>query len=397
MSIIIVDHDPDIRLLLSRVLVTAGFPVPVALTSAQEALLYFTQAHSVSEPRLALINVRLTGQDGIELCRQLRALPAHADLTVLMLTTDPDSPSLHAAYDAGAMDYLRLPLQHSELILRVRSALRLDTETRQRKLRESELQSSLATVRQSLQAAGRLQRSLLPTRREPVPGVTVAWHFAPCEEVGGDLFDVLALSDGSLAFYLVDVAGHGVPAALFSVGLHHLLSARESASPLETAQGLALAPDQVLMRLNRDFQMAGESLLYFTMVYGTLSPEGALRFVQAGHPGLILCAPGEPVRLITEGGMPVGLLPQAVYQTQNLPLPLGARVLLYSDGASEAANADGELFGQERLQAVVEATRQQPLADMVAAVEQAVADWLAPGTAQDDLSLLAFERQQRAQ
>jgi sigma-B regulation protein RsbU (phosphoserine phosphatase) len=388
MPILIVDSDPDTRRLLRRILAELDFPAAVTADTAEAAI-----ARLSSEIELALVNIRLPVLDGVECCRLLRSAPGQADLPVLMLSTDPHSPSLARAYAAGAMDYLRLPLDLGEFGLRVRSALRLGREIRNREARERDLQASLAALHRDLQAAGRLQRRLLPTRSEPVAGVRAAWHFAPCDEVGGDLLDVLVLPDGAVACYLLDVAGHGVPAALFSVGLRHLISAREAASPLLGADGSALSPDKVAAVLNREFQMTDDTLQYFTMVYAILAPAlGELRFVQAGHPGLIACLPGRPASVIGEGDLPIGMLPQASYQTLNLHLPPGGRVVMYSDGVTEATDGLGRMFGVQRLLEAIEASRHRALPDMVAAINDAVCAWLGGGQAKDDISVLSLER-----
>lgn len=394
--LLIVDPNEDTRVLLQRMLAQAGYADIETLDSAT-ALLDHIMSTDVL-PAAMLLNARLPQMSGIELCTRIKSELAWHDVPVLMIISDHDPDTLDRAYQAGALDFVRLPFDRTELVLRVNAAVSLAQETMARKARERELAAtaaqlaeSLQRIRSDLETAARYQHALLPDSHLALPGLRFAWRFSPCDELGGDLLNLLALPGGETVFYILDVSGHGVPAALASVALHRLLLPGNGGY-LQDEEGRARDPAAVMTRLNAAFQMTDAGMQYFTMIYGVFDPASRLvRYVQAGHPGMVLMAPGEAPRVLAEGGLPVGMFPKPGYVSVELGLPVGARLLLYSDGLTEASNAEGELFGEAGLLAACAASREQELGAAADHVMGRVENWMAPARANDDVSLLAIE------
>ena len=197
-----------------------------------------------------------------------------------------------------------------------------------------------------------------------------------------------------LGIYLLDVSGHGVGAALLSFTLNHLLSPAVEGALITENTGTgssAVPPARVAQRLNRQFPM-NRTHQYFTIVYGVIDPaSGRFQYVMAGHPAPILMPrAGSPVAL-TGGGLPVGMIADAVFEDQSLTLEPGDRLYFYTDGVVEAANADQEEFGQGRLLAEIARWRDSPLRQGIDLVAAAVHTWCG-GRLEDDVSLLAVER-----
>jgi len=219
--------------------------------------------------------------------------------------------------------------------------------------------------------------------------------------VGGDALNVLALDDRHVALYILDVAGHGVAAALLSVTLTHMLSMAPDRSFLYQASGGEFGqyritpPVEVVERLNRHFSTGSTVPRFFTMIYGILDREsGEFRYVAAGHLGPIHFASsnGGAGRIGPTGGIPVGLLPTATYEENRLYLASGDRLYFCTDGVIEAENGDAQEFGVERFLQLLEAHRGGNLADSLTAVMTAVEGYAAPAGLADDASLLAIER-----
>lgn len=399
MNVLVVDDDADARLLVRLLLESEGLAEVLTAASAAEALQRLERDPAGVD--LLLMNVRMPDLDGIEATHRLRQMESTRDLPVIMLTTQTGPEVLERAYAAGAMDYVRKPIERVQLLVRVRSALALKSANDQRRARERELlaltqqlEQTVQALQSDIRAAARLQRDLLPDPQQAPAGVRWDWRFIPCDAIGGDLIDASVIAPGIVGFYLLDVCGHGVPAALYCVGLHHLLSAR-SAGYLVAGDGRPHPVEQVAERLNRDFQMTGERFSYFTMVYATLEvASGTLEYFQAGHPGMALLRPGEPAAYAGRGDLAIGLLPHSAFRPHRVRLAPRTRVLLYSDGVIEAARpGDGELFGQQRLLACIEDLRHASVAEMLDGIVRSVNDWTAPGRHGDDLSLLALELQ----
>jgi sigma-B regulation protein RsbU (phosphoserine phosphatase) len=312
-----------------------------------------------------------------------------------MLTASHEQQSLVAAMEAGVDDFIAKPLNLPELGARLRAAERVLS-----------LEAGLARRNEQLaQAYGQLQRDLelartLQVGHLPAPGafgpVRFDWRFEASGYVGGDTFDYFALGAHHLCFYLADVAGHGVAAAMMAFHAQHQL--RAGAERMTQALGrpradLARTAEAVVAEYNQRFLRMNEASLFVTMLFGLLdlrSREAAL--VHAGHPpALFSRAPGTAFEAMGTGGVPIGVLDDPGYEASVLQLAPGSRLLLYSDGATDCRDASGEAFGCERLRALLEAEREAPLGHSCEAVHAALRDWRGAPGFEDDVTLLALE------
>lgn len=272
----------------------------------------------------------------------------------------------------------------------------VQSDITERKKVEEELARANERMSQHLEAAAAIQRSLLPEELPQVPGVELAWAFDPCYELAGDSLDVFQIDDEHLAFYVLDVVGHGVPAALLSVTLAQILSFSRRNSSLDGtgsfAEGrLLVSPKAVVERLNQLFPMREDSRQYFTLFFAVLHlPTRRLRYVAAGHPAPVLAPADGPPRNLTVGGFPVGLTRRPEYEEREVLLEPGDRLYVYTDGLLEAENGDGDEFGANRLAGAVRNGRDLPLPASVEALESDAKHW-AGGRLDDDLSILALE------
>ena len=224
----------------------------------------------------------------------------------------------------------------------------------------------------------------------------------PSAYVSGDLLNYFALDARHLAFYCIDVAGHGVSAAMLSLAVAREFLTGRADGRLLIDEGGVIAPHQVVAALNRRFASTTKkspAISRLFTVLSTLEPGGAL--CQAGHPTpFIICRDGE-LRTVGLGGVPVGLFPQSEYQSCEFSLAPGERLYLYSDGISECENRAGELYGETRLQQLLTEHRLLATAAVFQRVERELGDWSRPepdGLAEygrffnDDISLVAIER-----
>jgi phosphoserine phosphatase RsbU/P len=254
-------------------------------------------------------------------------------------------------------------------------------------------------MRQSLKAAAQIQRAFLPTKLPEAEGVHFAYVFEPSEELAGDSLNILELEPDVYGLYVLDVSGHGVPAALMSVAINRLLSAKpDDATSLlrrrvgPEARQVLVPPSEVAAQLNLSIGQDPEFGQYLTLIYGILNRQTRqFCYVSAGHPGPIR-VPKEGPAVIAESptGMPIGLL-EGAYEQRSLDLAAGDRMYLYSDGITEAMNADGETFGTVRLLRVLEQARVRPLRESLAAVLAATESWRGSAEGRDDTSILACE------
>jgi phosphoserine phosphatase RsbU/P len=273
----------------------------------------------------------------------------------------------------------------------------LMTRTNQRLRLQSELQKANARMTKDLGAAAELQRSLLPHRHPDTPNVNFSWAYKPSQELAGDIFNLLPLDDDLVALYMLDVSGHGVPAALLSVTLHRVLlpiSGRSSLVVADTGEGgcRPVPPADVALQLNRQFPMQPEKGQYFTLLYGLLNSRTLeFRFTCAGHPPPAYLARDKAPRILNVSGFPVGLLRQATYEDHSLFLRPGDRLYFYSDGVTEAMNPEEESFGAERLLETLRRGFDNSIEESLSLLMETLRQWCAGAPHGDDISLLAVE------
>jgi len=204
-----------------------------------------------------------------------------------------------------------------------------------------------AKYEQELKVAAAIQQALLPTSGRAGAFFTTAGASVPCRAVGGDFFDYVDLKGGQFGFILGDVAGKGSPAALLAAALLGMFSA-ESAYHTSAAA--------LISRLNSGLVRRAIESRFLTSFYGLIGPDGSLTYSNAGHNAPILITAGG-VRRLETGGVVLGLFDGASFEEETLALQPGDTVVLFSDGVTEAFNAAGDDFGDERLLAGLEAHR----------------------------------------
>ena len=215
-------------------------------------------------------------------------------------------------------------------------------------------------VAQELDIANNIQQSLLPKQLPPLAGFELAAFCRSAHQVGGDFYDVLRINDQESLLVIADVMGKGVPAAMFAVILRTMLRA---------APELLHQPAALLTRVNRLLfeELSGVDMFITAQLAYVNAPARRLVTASAGHcPLLLATVAGDPVKEFSPEGMPLGIMPETVFNEEVVELPPRSRLLLYTDGLPEALSATGERFGQERLVAWFQAAaRSAPSAEQL--------------------------------
>jgi sigma-B regulation protein RsbU (phosphoserine phosphatase) len=200
-----------------------------------------------------------------------------------------------------------------------------------------------ARLEQEMRIAAEIQQALLPRAAHTGGFYRAASASIPCRSIGGDFFDYLDLADGTFGFALGDVAGKGPPAALLSALLQGIFVAQAAAD---------LTPAATVGRVNGALFRRGIENRFVTLMYGKLARDGRLTYCNAGHnPPLIVGRTG--VRRLETGGPIVGLFETVPFEEEAVTLARGESLVVFSDGISEALNAQGDEFGESRIIDVV--------------------------------------------
>jgi sigma-B regulation protein RsbU (phosphoserine phosphatase) len=367
--ILVVDDDPGMRRALLRAL---GPTYRVdAVPGPREALSLLGEGQFA----LALVDVRLEEGDGYALCREIRARAPQTDVILVTGSVSEPDEKLFRSLEEGAFYFLFKPFDRRVLHALVDRCLGLQRERRAK-------EEYAATLAADLERARLFQHSLLP----PGPIAECGWRLegrlVSCDPLGGDLYSAQPTPEGGIAFFVSDIEGHGVRAAMIAGMLRSALDAARRRSPDPERVGREL-------RSGLDFfAPAGTA----TLVYGHLGREGGLRFVSAGHPPM-LWQRGETIERLPA----TGVLLHRVLRDHPLPacevaVQPGDRILAYTDGAYEARNPADQELGFERLEAALTASRSLAVSAALDAVLDQVRRHSAGRPFGDDVTLLLIER-----
>jgi phosphoserine phosphatase RsbU/P len=193
-----------------------------------------------------------------------------------------------------------------------------------------------------MQRALEIQQSLLPRNIPQIPGFEIAGAWQPASTVSGDYYDVLPLGDHKLGICIADVAGKGVSAALLMANVQAAVRAYASASE---------SPAQVCGKVNRLLCENIATGKFVTFLYGILDGDArSFQYCNAGHLYPILVSRGS-VRMLEQGGAVLGVFPAWTYEDSAVDLKAGDRLLLFTDGITEASDANGQEFEETRIAA----------------------------------------------
>jgi phosphoserine phosphatase RsbU/P len=264
---------------------------------------------------------------------------------------------------------------------------------------------SAETLEHELDLAREVQESLFPADIPALPGIRVAALNQPARIVSGDLYDIIAIDDHRMVVVCADVSGKGFPAALLAAQVQSyfrsmvqavavIRSALESASvSVDVLGSLGSLPQHVVSQLNAT-ACRREGLLgrYATLFFAEIDArDGTVRYVNAGHNPPLLLARGSVVELLSAGGPPVGLFPQATYEAGTATVPAGGTLLIYTDGVIEARDRGDEEFGLPRLIDLCTADRSE-VAQLLPRILEAVETWRDGLESGDDITLVAVGR-----
>jgi len=254
--------------------------------------------------------------------------------------------------------------------------------------RNRELQQAIAldiaeheVQEEELERAREIQEALLPKVIPQVKGCKIAGTWEPARTVGGDYFDVIPLGREKLGICIADVVGKGVPAALLMANVQAAVRAfaSESASPAWLCERV----NSVLCA-----NLAPEK--FVTLFYGVLDGEKrTVQYASAGHPPPILKRASGSVQLMENGGAVLGVFPDWQYENSLVQLAPGDRLLLFTDGITEARKADGEQLGERRLMHLLEKLAEEAPSGLNARLLESVKSF-GGSHQQDDATLIAI-------
>ncbi len=326
--IVIIDDNARDAAIVRRMLERSGFHVHYA-SSGEEGLAIIQR----EPPDAVLVDYRMPGLDGYEVCRRIKSDPATQNIPVLMLTGADSARNLVEGLESGADDYVTKAADFEIILARVRALLRV-------KAYQDELRQHNERLQSDLQFARRVQEALLPKHDFRARHAEIRSAYVPSETLSGDFYDFFE-ADGTLFLLIADVSGHGLPAAI-------LVSLLKSFFHSEVAEN---SPAEFMDRLNDFLSTASLPSQFATAQIFRLDADGRrMQFATAAHPPFILYRSNRGEVLSPEiPGHLLGIAPGARFDQHQLDLEPGDLLFCYTDGLTDRRTAAGEFYAIDRI------------------------------------------------
>jgi sigma-B regulation protein RsbU (phosphoserine phosphatase) len=382
--ILIADDQPDVLGALCLLLKGQGYSTET-VSSPGDLL----EALGRTEFDLLLMDLNYardttSGREGLDLLTRLKGIDGVPPIVVM--TGWATVGIAVEAMQRGVTDFVEKPWTNSQLLDVLRKQINLGRERRESArlaVQETQAQKVIASQfheqEHEITEARAIQEGFLPKEIPQLAGYEIAAAWQSARVVGGDYFDVLPFDGETCGLCIADVAGKGLPAALLMSNLQ--AAVRGLASP-------SLPPEELCSRLNALLCRNMASDRFVSLFYAQLDgPSRQLRYVSAGHnPPFVLHRDGSHERL-REGGLVLGVFANQTFKSGMMELRSGDRMVLYTDGVTEACNADDEEFGEDRLLQVLQQNPARSAVEIQKEILQAAAAF-SRGTWQDDATLL---------
>ena len=379
-KILVVDDEPDLEVLIRqrfrRQIREKAFDFLFA-QNGEEALQKLKE-----DPEIAVVlsDINMPVMDGLTLLSRISSLSS--SLKAVIVSAYGDIQNIRIAMNRGAFDFLTKPIDFQDFETTIYKtvqesvALRLGLKAREQ----------LLAIQQELGIAARIQQSILPRTFPPFPDreefELYASMFA-AKEVGGDFYDFFLIDEHRLGFVIADVSGKGVPAAIFIAVSRTLLRA----TALEK-----LPPGKCLEYVNAALSSDSDTTMFVTVFYGILHTDtGEVEFCIGGHnPPYLFSANGRVQVLDAPTHMLLGVLSDVPYETHRLKLEPGEGMFLFTDGVTEAMDANDVLYSEERLEEVLQKFRDRSADEMVREVVTDVRKHAGDAPQSDDITVLVL-------
>jgi len=374
---LIADDEPDILTALHLLLKSDGYE-PETVSSPAAVL----EAIQRAQFDVALIDLNYardttSGREGIDLISRIHALDP--SLPIVVMTAWATVDLAVEAMRRGVQDFVQKPWDNPRLLQTLRKQVKHAHARRCVQHRLANTRQTDARFKRELIEARELQENLLMNTETTVPGFQLAVTWQPAATVGGDYVAAFKIDDDHAALCVADVVGKGLPAAL-------LMSNFQAA--LKSLAGQYLSPAVVCERLNNVLFANIPLNKFVTAFYGVVNTRTrTLMFTNAGHnPPLLIQTNGECVSLEAGGGV-LGAFADTPYTQGQIQLNHGDRLALFTDGLTEAVDASGEQFGEQRLIQLLTEARRQSADELKETIFNAAGEFCG-NTFRDDAALM---------
>lgn len=344
--VLVMEDNPSNQAVLNRLLNVAGITDIAIVADGIEGL------HKVLSfrPDLIILDMTMPRMNGQEVLYHLKSAPETRFIPVLVQTASDTREMREKAFSSGATDFITKPINPLEFFARVKVHL-------ENRILIYNLRHQLDQIETEMQSARRMQVDMLPHADHISEvcsnfGIKLAQYFEPSSLLGGDYWQMFPIRGEALGFYLCDFSGHGVAAALNTFRLHGIIAQMDKKK--------ITSPSSFLETLNArlyDLLPRGQFATFF---FGIFNPtDKTLMYAGADAPQPFWCS-GKTTTLLETSGLPLGIMPNATYESHTIQLSPGDSLFLYSDALTESPSPTGERLGTAGVQRILEHNIKNP-------------------------------------
>lgn len=330
-----------------------------------------------SDYDLILLDIVMPEMDGFTFLKEFKKTEREDFIPIILMTALDDLKSKIKGLTTGADDYLLKPLNEEELIARVMSLLRL-------KKANAELFEKNQLIKRELEAAKKIQQFIIPHDFSSIQYPRVSGRYIPIEDIGGDFFDCYSLDDNRTAFLIADVTGHGIPAAL-TMTMSKMLFGIYAPRHQSTSELLK----DINYRLNGTM-LDTQYITAFYLIYNR--DTSLLQYSNAGHTrALFYRSEKNQVLALDTFGFFLGIMDDVDYEEKSIYVEKGDRLVIYTDGITEAKNRAGEEFGELSLAKFIKNSPDLHGAEFCDRLMNTVTGFIQDREVDDDIAFLNVE------
>ncbi|MCY4162602.1 MAG: SpoIIE family protein phosphatase [bacterium] len=376
--ILVVDDEPDVEPLVLQRMRRHIRSKEYDFVFAQNGIEALEKLNEDPTIDMVLSDINMPKMDGLTLLQQLPGV--NPNLRAVIISAYGDMDNIRTAMNRGAFDFVTKPIDFNDLQITI--ARTVDHLAEWRSALAS--RDQLVALQNELGIASQLQQSILPKHTLASSSFEVAAEMEPARNVGGDFYDYFTVED-EIGLVVADVSGKGIPASMF------MMSSRTA------LKGSAIGvrePEAVLTEVNNQLHADNPTFMFVTMVYALFNPNtNTLTYSIAGHdPPLLVKADGTVRELESTKGVALGVTSNVEYSQQSVKLDPGDTIFLYTDGVTEAMNAENEQFGMNRLTETFNGVTLTTPDDANQRVLEQVHNFAAGAVQSDDITCLALRR-----
>jgi sigma-B regulation protein RsbU (phosphoserine phosphatase) len=346
-------------------------------------------------PDLLLLDTELGVHQPPQFWSELAMQFQQNNVSCLLFSSQGREPALIKSLDPWVSDTILQPVDPKEVRFKVSAQLTIRRLTYEADLANRMLLEKQRELEEYQRSAAEIQLSLLPRNTPELANLHFAWRFMPCEKVGGDLFNIMQVTEDTVMAYLIDVSGHGISSAMVTVSVYQSLSplvGRIIKQPIsEPPYFRLLSPEEVLEKLEQEypFERFGK---FFTISYLLINIRtGQVCYSNAGHPPPLLVRKNGPSESLDFGGSIIGTGCSGPFEEGNTLLRKGDRLYLYSDGIIEHSDFAGNQFGQTRLYRKLESLKILPLEPSCEKIIESLHNFGRGTALKDDVTMIGIE------